>query len=297
MPNTVSFQVGTAYTKKRKRMPGTNNVNKAEIKQWNPRSFGEGNTYNGVNIWNVLDKTLWSVVNSSSWLPRPIYMPTQGSGSYQRIGSKIFLKYLRFKGYISVFWRNLIGVRWRLRLLRCDNYLFKEVTDGTTAQAAIIQYLDLLKNHEHPTSGSEEWSVASTVWDNCRHNFYKSVKDVNDRNVIRSKVIASGYIPVSAPAELVTLGGALTGNAAGAITLSGYNTTYDINNTRYAMPLDVKVKCNDYVDDSVSYYYVLETDCGIGISYTSANGAYASLATAGALFQLSFFIRGYFTDS
>lgn len=296
MPNTVSFQVGTAYTKKRKRMPGTNKVNKAEIKQWNPRSLGEGDSYNGMRFYNMLSKSLWAITGSSSWCPRYLYFPVQGTSSHQRIGAKIFLKYLRFKGYIAARFNNVVGVRWRLRLLRCDNYKFKEVTSAALAEAAIIEYLDLLKNNEHPTSGSNEWDVPATIWDMTRHNFYKSVKNVNNNNVIRSKVIASGYIPPSVPNADITLEGSLTGNAAGAIYLNGIQTPKIFNNYLYSMPLDVKVKCNDYIDDIIAYYIVLETDCGIGISYTELNAPYPSLATGASLFEANFFCRGYFVD-
>lgn len=297
MPTTVCFQ-GTAFTKKRKRMNGTNNVKKAEIKQWNPRGPNELDGYGGVKMSNLLTRTLNLVTSSSSWLPQRIYMPSVGAASYQRIGKRIFLKYLRFKGYVMVYQKMIVGVRWRLRLLRTDNYVFTTPADAQRAQEAIIQYLQLYRNNETYAIGEASWDNANSIRTISTHNYYKTIKNVDNNNIMSSKIIASGYIPYGERDVRVKYEGSLTGNSAGVISLSGfqhYNSSFD--GGRYCIPLDVKVKCNDYVnDEDVRYYYVLETDCGCGINYSADGEPFTTMATANPLFEVSFFIRGYFTD-
>lgn len=289
----VSFKTGSAFTKKRKRMKGTNSTKKVEIKQWNPRYIGEGDTYNGVTLYNLQLYSNDTPVAGSSWMPFQIHMPSVGTNFYQRIGKSIFLKYLRFKGYIRVYNKAVVGCRWRLRLIRTNNYEFE--SPAGRGVAAIKKYVGHYKNAEAPQDA--DFTDVATMWNMTRHNFYKTIKNVDNDNIIQSKIIASGYIPVSSVATLSEIRGTLTGNSAGAISLTSKTHNAVLDNGFYCIPLDVKVKCNDYVvEGDIRYYYVLETDCGVGIGYSNDGGLGRSLSTEQALFELSFFIRGYFTD-
>lgn len=292
---TVQFDVGSAFTKKRKRMKGTNGTKKVEIKQWNPRYIGEGDTYNAINIYSVMNINYDNPVTLSAWLPQRLHMPDRGTAPYQMIGNSIFLKYLRFKGYIRVYNRNIVGTRWRLRLLRTNNFEFT-VSAGGHGQQAIQQYLELHKNNMLP----DNWTYPGNVLDACRHNFYKCVKNVDNSNVIQDKVIASGYIPVSNELRQGSNAGNLSGNSAGIITLSHVERNTVMAEGYYNIPLDVKVKCNDFVrEGDIRYYYVLETDCGIGFNFTDwspSSDLAPSLQLAHSSFEVNFFIRGYFTD-
>ena len=294
--STVIFRQGSAFTKKRKRMKGTDSTKKVEIKQWNPRYIGEGDTYNGIAITNVMNPGNDSVAAGSSWMPYKIYMPEMGTDSHQRIGKSIFLKYLRFKGFIRVYPRSLIGSRWRLRLIRCDNFSFPD-SHGGHGVDAIRSYVDILKNSKIP-----DYTVASDVWLACAHNFYKSLKNVDNNNVVQYKVIASGYIPASNP-YMVNFQRALAqGSASEFIETNGRVYEYDFGNGCYCIPLDVKVKCNDFIKDDINYYYCFEVDCGVGFNMSKvqiqppATDCVPSTSIAHAMYEVSFFIRGYFTD-
>lgn len=288
----VLFNTPSAFTKKRKRMVGTNAKHKVEIKQWNPRQLGEPDTYNAVNLNNIFNLASRDAnILGGSWLPFQVYMPTQGTGSYQRIGNTIFLKYLRFKGYMRVYQRNPLGIRWRLRLLRCDNFVFEEYTDANAALRNYKKYLGLFFNNVVPAAHDNP----SNVLDAGRHNFYKLVKKVWDNNIIKTKVIASGYIPPNNK-QAVTY---ITGTAGqGPLAASAKENIFVDVNGFYNVPIDINVKCNDVLKDGdVYYYYALETDVAVGCSFYSESAGYTySLQPSMPNFELNFFIRGYFTD-
>lgn len=294
--SSVMFDVGSSFSKKRKRMKGTDGSKKVEIKQWNPRSDGEGDTYNAMIFINTVNPTYHSVNLCSSWLPMKLYNPSVGNESYQRVGKSYFLKYLRFKGYLRVENRCVVGCRWRLRLIRTDNYNFSDgYTSDDTAKTLLRQYASLLRNNQLPNTDTD-WSV-NNILDCYRHNYYKSVFNVDNHNIIKTKIIASGYVPVSTEANVRGFTGTLTGNSAGVLTLIGHAHGQALDKGVYYVPLDVKVKCNDYVNtEDIRYYLVLETDYAGGIDFQTNEEVTYSILASKALFQLNFFVRGYFTD-
>ena len=293
MPS-VMFDVGSSFARKRKRMKGTNAKKVVEVKQWNPRYTGDSDSFDSVNIYNLCSNTLISPAGASSWMPFKINWPLTGTNSYNRIGNSIFLKYLRFKGYVRVYNRAVHGIRWRLRLIRADGFKFLEPS-GQGIQL-LKQYLNMWKAGQYPSQDSE-FSVANSVAGMTRHNFYKAFKDVQYNNILQTKVIASGYVPVSSPATNSVTTGTIAGSETSTVALNTNLIVSNLSEGYYNVPIDVKVKCNDNVKvDDITYYYVLETDFGVGISYSNTNGLSLSMAISSVIFELNFFIRGYFTD-
>lgn len=293
MPS-VMFDVGSCYARKRKRMKGTNAKKVIEVKQWNPRYSGDANSFDSCNIYNICVNSAISPVGASSWMPFKINWPIAGTSSYNRVGNAIFLKYLRFKGYVRVYNRAVHGCRWRLRLIRADGFKFLEPS-GQGIQL-LKQYLNMWKAGQYPSQDTE-FSVPTSVAGMTRHNFYKAFKDVQYNNILQTKVIASGYIPVSSPATTGMTTGTIVGSETSTVAVNTNTVNQAFSEGYYNVPIDVKVKCNDNVKvDDISYYYVLETDFGVGISYSNTNGLSMSLAISSVVFELNFFIRGYFTD-
>lgn len=286
------FNTPSAYTKKRKRMVGTNPKSQVEIKQWNPRYAEQDTSYEAVNLYNVLNTSMYQPLDAAgSWYPCEVYWPKQGTASNQRIGNTFFLKYLRFKGYIRVY-RNLpIGLRWRIRLLRCQSFKFTDVNSTALAQTRIEQYLNMFHNGVTPA----QWGYPQNLIDCTRHNFHKMVKKVETSNVLKSKIIASGYIPPNNDeVGNVTIG--TIGNSN--VNTVGKAKIYRDPNGFYNVPVDVKVTCNDVIKiQEIYYYYVLEVDNGVGCNFDYAAAGYTltnAKADAGA--EFNFFIRGYFKD-
>lgn len=291
---SVMFDVGSSFARKRKRMKGTSAKKVVEVKQWNPRYVGDADSFSSCDLFNICTTSAISPVSGSSWMPFKINWPEKGTNGYNRIGNSIFLKYLRFKGYARVYNLAVHGIRWRLRLIRADGFKFLEPS-GQGIQL-MKQYLNMWKAGQYPSQDTE-FSVANSVAGMTRHNFYKAFKDVQYNNILQSKVIASGYIPVSSPATTAQTTGTIVGSETSTVAVNTKTVNQTFNEGYYNVPLDVKVKCNDNVKvDDISYYYVLETDFGVGITYGNTNGLSMSLAISSTIFELNFFIRGYFTD-
>lgn len=288
----VMFETPSAFTKKRKRMVGTNAKSKVEVKQWNPRYPGEGDTYNSVNLVNPFNVSLYNpAVVGGSWMPFDINLPSQGTSAHQRIGNSIFLKYLRFKGYLRVYKRAPIGVRWRIRLLRCDNFKFSEVPSGGDGGTRHKEYVALFHNTVVPP----DFATITPILDSERHNFYKAVKKVWDSNIVRSKIIASGYVPPNNMENRMYTTGMMGDNN---VILTSKDSNYVDVNGFYDVPIDVKVTCNDVVKyGDIWYYYVLETDCAVGFSFYAETPGYSyTLQSSLSPLEFNFFIRGYFKD-
>lgn len=288
----VMFNTPSAFTKKRKRMVGTNAKSRVEIKQWNPRYPGDGDSYAAANLYSLFNVAYFDpAVVGSSWIPYDIHMPQQGTAASQRIGNTIFLKYLRFKGYLRVYKRLPVGLRWRIRLMRCDNFAFPAVPQGGNAIDRHKAYVTLFHNYMYP----DRFDYAGNVRDAERHNFYKLVKKVWDTNIIKSKIIASGYIPPNNYEERSYSTGVIGDNNV-IVTTKGKN--FVDPDGMYCVPIDVKVKCNDVLKEGdVKYYYVLETDIAIGFNFYLESPGYEEVLTiANTPAEFNFFIRGYFKD-
>lgn len=287
MGKTISFTTDEAsgVAKGTKRLRGDGRQ-KTEIKKYNP--FNVAYPERSINIYN----TNYSTLNDAFpvFSPIPLYYPTVGDASIQRIGNKIYMKYIRFKGYFELLNRMVCPVRWRLCLMRVDF--------NTDVQVTITQnwYLGHFLFCDTTVQNSTVGVDAALSW--SRHNFYKKVKDVNDKTFKR-KVIASGFFPavnnhMNYEGQFVgTMGDA---PMSGTFDFNGFNASHHGGFVGY-VPVDVTVKLYDNVDCNRNlrrYYLIFETDNCIGYDadLTPMTGS-----LAGSVVRLSLHALTYFTDS
>lgn len=283
---------GSMFTKKRKRAKGANHVIKSEIKQYNPLVVenGNANNYGSVIISNIMqpDGVQANSTNFGSWVPLILAHPTEGTGSFQRIGKQYYLKYLRILGHIEVGPRVAYASNWRMVLLRV-NPGNKIVTQTTAGYGRINAYGSMFKNWENV--------VVTTEMDNrrafIRHNYFKKIVDVDQKDLYARKVIASGVIPATASYQDTTSYG------SNALTTGVIRPKNPYSLCR-RFPLDIKVKCNDWLTEDEHYYILVETDNTEGLNIGFAQSGLAELTPnimwGDMAFNFNFFVRAYFTD-
>lgn len=269
MSKFVSFSVtdGGVVGKARKRLRGDNN-RKPEVKKC------DQNGGSSFPFWTCVCNYLHNVPSTqqlSTYLynhePKRLTWPSQGSGASAYVGSTIFLKYFRFKGYAFSKPNNPVQVRWRLCLIRIDWSGIDSTTFNTSS------YLNLFK------AGTVSPVAAMNSFDKTVEgsavNYYAKQKDVEEWPGIKRVVIASGVLPPST--QYHTLYGPVT---LPTNQIDSYNVS-STNNIGYAetagyrgyTPIDVKVTLNDRVvvqKDLVRYYLIFESDCGLGYPWQSA---------------------------
>lgn len=282
------YLTGASVAQKRKRVPGANHVKKNEVKIVNladgavPQDGISSMTLSSIYLSTASNR------NYGAWYPVKLVWPNTGTGAGQRLGDKIFMKYIRIKGSIGVMNRVLCGIRWRLRLVRTENMGF---TEG--ALNAINSYLEFFKaTLSTSLSGTVQFIQEAK---NAKHNFYFMYKNVEKRNLASTKVIASGYFP---PSNYVREGVDIQSGSSGTVTHT-LTIAPLLSSSYYSVPLDIKLKCNDWIDcSSVNYHLVLETDFPFGFSYNNLteHGWGFSLSPDDTPFKANFFIIGYFTD-
>lgn len=297
---TVAFlnsDSGFSAAKKRKRMPGTNAKTKKEMKQVNwvyargPDVLTRAG-YNAISIMSSAVQHANTVYAAYMWIP--MAFPAAGVGYEQAIGRKIFAKYARFKGYIQVTGFNSAPINWRMYMMRCQDADLPDTSEGKN---------ELLWNNWEPYDNASP-SISNRFLA-CKHNFYKTVRNVEATKNIDLKVIASGCIP------RFDQGGSSVGIAVGdtAFTQTSWSQTtapyiYGTNPAAVVngpfmgcYPLDVKVKLNDnIVYESVKYYIMIAVDNPLA-RVLNADGTvswYDSSDHAPAIFN--FFARLYFYD-
>ena len=279
---------GTSYAKKRKRIRGANHVQKHEVKKCNLTNGADLSVHFYANIYNMYVNSSSIISGIGCWYPFKLVWPSAGTANHQRIGNQFKLKYIRMKGSIGVQNRSIIGVRWRLRLVRADTSTFP-TTSGVTG--TINAYLNTFQNSSNIDIAGQFLPEAA----NAKHNFYGIYKNVEKRNNYSYKVIASGYFP---PSQKIREGVTVEAGSSSSVSKS---LAIDplLNQSFYSVPLDVKVTCNDWINvDDISYYIVLETDMPWGFAYdnNSEHGWAYSSSTDNHLFKANFFIEGYFID-
>lgn len=281
----VSFDrnAGACYSKGKKRLRGEI-VRGPEIKKWNA-FMGSGNSISSIDFINTLTGAGANTANS--YVPQQIVYPVAGNSDSYRVGSRINLLGIRFKGWIAVASDLIMQIRWRLNLVRVDipdeSFIFSRTT-----------YLQQFTNSDISVPGSFDILTYGTF---SRHNFYKKFKDVNNKS-FRCKTIASGVVPATNDYRRIrlTLLGSIAGQTASLNTTTqnpSYVGTVRSEPAGY-IPIDVSVKLNDTVDcvsNLRRYYIVLETDVGYGWdSDGTATGSDAALV-------LNMYARGYYTDA
>lgn len=270
---------GRNYTKKRKRMPGTDMTLKPEMKVYdglNPSSNADVFTE---RIWCNLGAAGDYPDNVSfSWNPFMIAPPFNGNGVNQKVGKNYVLRFLKFKGFISVRKRCPMPISWRLVLFR-----YTDADGGTITRSGYLGYFSK-KNTVIPSEPdlASKWQAWSA------YNFYMKVLRSDISNEFRRKVIASGTLPAgsqmfgfdSSPIKYVTT----------PREIGGTDALY--------VPVDVSVQVNDLIDPDVCRYgFVLETDnaCGYEASTTPSN-ADRTMNYSDRAFDLQIFCKVYFQD-
>lgn len=293
MSKFVSFSVtdGGVVGKARKRLRGDPN-RKPEIKKC---GFA-GTSANPIMtcVCNYLNNVP-SAQQSNFYLynhnPTRIAYPSQGTTSASYVGSSIFLKFFRFKGYLLNLATNPVQIRWRLCLIRID------WSGIDTTQFGTSEYLNLFKS----TTVSQPISmttVAAAVTGAAR-NYYGKQKDVDEWASIKRVVIASGVLPPGNTYHWST--GSMAG---GSVSLeTGHDLNSDGAGYRGYTPIDVKVTLNDRVNvskDLVRYYLVFESDCGLAYVPATGNDPRVNPALDTPTYspiQISFQATTYYTDA
>ena len=309
----VSNDNGANYSKARKRIRGDSN-RRPEIKSYDPLRTGSltdyaahacycGYAYNQTTADIAIANYHW---NHS---PFRLYWPAIGTGSNQRIGTEIFLKYVRIKGMVQVDNYVTCGVRWRLVMLKLN----PGGNDDNTISMNIAEYLNMFdsKTVSQPSTwtpysvsagGDESVSNFDDSEAGSLMNYYYKVKDVQKWVGWKRKVLASGYVPPSfvptgQSGTIVTAGNNPQVESVSLLTERFGDATTDY---QFNSPLDIKITLNDRVNIGKAtsvYYLVFESDCSAnftaigGLPHTSTRGF------TGSPVKLNFIAKAYFTDS
>lgn len=277
------LNAGASYSKGKKRMRGEL-VKGPEIKKWNA-FMGSGQTLSSINFVNTLIAAGANTANS--YVPQTIVYPSAGNSDSYRVGNRINLLGIRFKGWIAIASDQIMQIRWRLNLVRVDipdqSFVFSRVS-----------YLQQFENADTSVPSSFDIASFGTF---SRHNFYKKFKDVNNK-AFKCKTLASGVVPATNDYRRIRLSllGSIAGQTASLNTTTqnpSYVGTIRSEPAGY-IPIDISVKLNDTVDCLANlrrYYVVLETDVGYG---WDGEGA-ASGSDPALVFNM--YARGYYTDA
>lgn len=269
---------GRNFSKKRKRMPGTDMTLKPEMKVYDGFRPGSGADVFGEHIWtNLVSLDESPDERSLSWTPFTIDPPLSGTGVNQRIGSKYVLRFLKFKGYITLYKRCPMPVSWRLVLYRH--------TDATAAVLSRSGYLDFFSkkvmNVPDDTQEWKEWTI---------YNYYMKVLRSDVSSEFRRKVIASGTLPAGSQVFKYDFNP----------SKKPFNTAEDFGGSEALfVPVDVSVQVNDLIDpDTTRYGIVIETDNGVGydIDSVARDTPDITLNVADQVFELQIFCKAYFQD-
>lgn len=289
MGKKISFTTddATGVTKGHKRLRGDSRQ-KPEVKKYNP--FSVGIVTRSVNFYNCNYTGNTANYEFPAFYPAPLYYPTTGEYALNRIGNKIFLKYIRFQGYFELSNRMVNPVRWRMCLIRVDFNSDVQVTVNQNWYLNHFLFVDTTVQSNTTDAGDAlSWS---------RHNFYKKIKDVNDLTIKR-KVIASGFFP--AVCDHKNYEGQMVGTIGdaamtGTFEYNGFNGSHSEGIYGYA-PLDVTVKLYDNIDCNRNlrrYYVVFEADHVVGYdaNLTPSIGVFSN-----ATVHVSCHALAYFTDA
>lgn len=315
MPQDIVFNPGFSSGSKRKRMPGTDPHGKIEIKTASMMTvtnnisdkfdvFVFKNQYSyGFNIDTGI---------AGSWIPIPVREPLIGANSFQRVGSAYFIKYFRLKGFVETHGNCVNPIHWRLRLLRIADEVPFSLED--TQIDRVNNYLKFVYKNPYLISSSD---TASTIFEKFVRNYYCCIKNLNTNSNLKSKVIASGYIPSNV---LPMRQGTLT--IGSSSTLSSSLIISDLKTSPYGYnKFDVRVVINDSIKysyetaseslaanvASARYWVVMETDCPFGLSISNPSaggqgvepsvGSYSySTTSTDSNFELKFTQIQYFID-
>lgn len=299
--STGNNQDETIVSKKRKRiLNGYIHPNKAEIKKFDffdggAADQGSYRTHYSRDFLPILNPVNLPLGSHGAYELVKMTDPAQGPASYQRIGQKYFLKYIKFKGHIGIAYTLPYTVRYKLILIKSD-WVFTSTDDFFGKNYSNYQPL-------------QATSTEDQVEFYCRHNFYKTYQWKLGMSETRTSVmvVSSGTLSppdyISRPTKTSTLGS----NPSWSYTLpdllrfGSASANQELQQLSY-LPLNVSVQVNDNVFFGATHFYLmLMTDHGLGVQFPEYTGGnqYYYRATRNASFpvaRFNFFGVSYFTD-
>lgn len=215
------------------------------------------------------------------WKPYMLQWPAEGTGSDERVGKMIRVKYLRIKGYATSSPFLIDQVRWRLVLYRTKkNYITEGglITEGYG--------MDWLYEMYRKTYNLDDNSVSEAQLA-CVNMYYMSYfnPDVMRDNDTKRRILMKGiFNPNEDIGNFTDPQHTITGSAGGgaaslvvpAHTIRGYFQRHfsgvdvgHVANMNCSFPIDLTVTLNDNVNvEDYRYVIVFESDCIIGQSPT-----------------------------
>lgn len=300
--STGNNKDSTIVSKKRKRvLNGYLHPNKPEIKKFD--FFDGGVAEQGQYRMHIAREFVPTLIPfqppSGSWGCYELVemgTPSQGTSSYNRVGQKFFLKYIKFKGHISIHISLPFTIRYKLILIKSDR-AFTKVDDffGTC-----------YSNYQYLSTTAPDYAERESY---CRHNFYKTFKWATGLAETRTSVmvVSSGTLSpvdyIQRPTKSSTLGQqpSWTYTVPDLLRLGSSEDSQEFQQCSY-MPLNVSVQVNDNVVVGLTHFYLmLMTDHGIGVTYpyysSGAQNYYRANSTySNSVARFNFFGTCYFTD-
>ena len=299
--STGNNQGDTLISKKRKRkVAGYVHPNKPEIKKFD--FFTGGAPFTGTyrlhdarEFLSTFEPHEPDADQVGCWTMVSMTDPSEGTTSYQRVGMKYFLKYMKIKGHIALSPKLPFTIHYKLLLIKSDS-----------AYASRDAFFAMnFSNYEPLVSSS-----FSNIERFCRHNFYKTYKwpEGMSNNRTSVTVVSSGTLsPVDyivKPSKASTLGQSpsYTYTQADFLRFGNSQAESDEVNQVCYLPLNVSVQVNDNVTvGNTKFWLMLVTDHGVGVKYPNYSSStqyfyrtdnYATSTVA----RFNFFACCYFTD-
>lgn len=240
----MSTFVRNVGVKKRKRVSSKGLRTRPEIKQYNMKSAAS--TYTSIVVTPFeYDPDHWKF---RPYNLIPFVMPGVGTGSFERIGNKINMKWIRMKGYITIYDRLISNCKLKFFLIRVYG---KTLLDSEIP--LMFQTWDEVDYAE-----SDVWVLLAHM----RHNYYKAVLNPNvigrDKGVVVNRIGEVKLHPSSHAMDARTLPRTEIALSSSVAVVPQYN---EINTTDLEaidnIPLDIKISIQETVDCTKDHYFLL----------------------------------------
>lgn len=257
-----------------------------EIKKFNPLYVDQSNIYDAISISNIAQQSGSPSGGRGSWELIKLNDPTQGTGSFNRIGMSYSLKYLRIKGYLEANYKCEFKINFKLLLIRAD-------FDLQNFHTFLNRYF---YNYQFPSSWTDTNHNFSSDIERAaygRHNYYKLVRNTDTWGIgnVVVRVLYDGTITNFPQMVSSTIS---VGSNPSISTTSNDGPAW---NAYYPINLSVTVNDNIKVEKE-RYWMMLVTDQPIGYTRTTGSqGVTRSHAYTDRAFELNFFTLAYYTDS
>lgn len=237
-------------------------------------------------------------LDTTHYLYRPYHAiamakPNLGTEAFNRIGNKINIKWIRLKGYITIFDRLITTCRLKFFLIRSYS---RTLTDTDIAN---------MYNDWQPINYAEPnvWTILT----NCRHNYFKATLNPNavgrDKGVVINKICEIKLNPsahnMSVTNVLATTLTTTTSNQVQTTTVPAnyYTKEYDYEAVDN-IPFDVRISVQETIDCAKDYYYLyVMQDYPYCTDNTVKTTTYYPYPKAITGYEANFFARYYYTDA